>query len=67
MAKQPKHIPIKPLASAAERKASVLAFLEEQVWKSLPKKKLGRVLSSGDEDALLGYGPTGVPRSTHRR
>lgn len=53
MAKQPK-----------QRKASVLAFLERQVWKNVPKQELGRTLSRAEEDALLGYGPDGYAASS---
>ena len=46
--------------SVAERRASVLRFLQSKVWPSIPKKALGRRLTRTEEDAILGYGPEGV-------
>lgn len=45
---------------AADRRASVLAFLKNQVWTGIPKKQFGRVLTREEEDAILGYGSEGV-------
>lgn len=45
---------------AADRKASVLAFLKKRVWTGIPKEEKGRVLTRAEEDAILGYGPDGV-------
>jgi antitoxin VapB len=42
------------------RRARVLRFLEQRVWKTLPKSETGRRLSRREEDAILGYGPGGV-------
>ena len=47
-------------ASPAGRRARVLRFLEKKVWSTIPKAELGRRLSRGEEDAILGYGPGGV-------
>lgn len=46
--------------AATERRARVLRFLKTKVWPSIPKHQLGRRLTSGEEDAILGYGPEGV-------
>jgi antitoxin VapB len=45
---------------ARDRRASVLAFLKNQVWIGVPKEHFGRRLSRAEEDAILGYGPEGV-------
>lgn len=47
-------------APAKDRRASVLAFLKNQVWIGVPKDQFGRRLSRAEEDAILGYGPEGV-------
>ena len=36
------------------------AFLQREVWPSLPADQLGRVLSQDEQDAILGYGPDGA-------
>jgi len=43
-----------------DRRASVLAFLKNQVWTAVPKEQFGRALTRAEEDAILGYGPEGV-------
>jgi antitoxin VapB len=45
---------------ARNRRASVLAFLKNQVWAGVPKEQFGRSLTRAEEDAILGYGPEGV-------
>jgi antitoxin VapB len=47
-------------APARDRRASVLAFLKNQVWTGIPKEQFGRSLTRAEEDAILGYGPEGV-------
>jgi antitoxin VapB len=47
-------------ASADDRRARVLRFLEKKVWPSLPASERGRRLSREEEDDILGYGPGGV-------
>jgi antitoxin VapB len=47
-------------SSAGDRRKRVLAFLEKNVWATLPKAERGRRLSRNEEDAILGYGPDGV-------
>lgn len=47
-------------ASADQRRARVLRFLEKRVWATLPKGERGRRLTREEEDDILGYGPAGV-------
>lgn len=47
-------------ASADQRRARVLQFLEKNVWPTLPKGERGRRLTREEEDDILGYGPAGV-------
>ncbi|MGB7219025.1 MAG: type II toxin-antitoxin system VapB family antitoxin [Vicinamibacterales bacterium] len=47
-------------ASADQRRARVLRFLEKSVWATLPKGERGRRLTREEEDDILGYGPAGV-------
>jgi antitoxin VapB len=47
-------------ATAGDRRARVVRFLEKTVWNGLPKSERGRRLSREEEDAILGYGPGGV-------
>jgi antitoxin VapB len=47
-------------APPSVRRARVLRFLEQKVWKSLPPAERGRRISRAEEDAILGYGPGGV-------
>jgi len=34
-------------------------YLERSVWPLIPPDRLGRVLTSEEEDSILGYGPEG--------
>ncbi len=43
-----------------DRKGDLLRFLEEEVWSVIPEDRLGKPLSCDEEEALLGYGPSGV-------
>jgi antitoxin VapB len=45
---------------AGARRAAVLSFLRKRVWRALPKREVGRVLTRAEEDGILGYGPDGV-------
>ncbi len=36
------------------------AFLEREVWSVIPPERLGRPLSKAEEEAILGYGESGV-------
>ena len=47
-------------SSAGDRRKRVLAYLEKNIWATLPKGERGRRLSRDEEDAILGYGPDGV-------
>jgi antitoxin VapB len=47
-------------ASTKDRRARVLKFLATKVWPAIPKAQRGRRLTREEEDAILGYGPTGV-------
>jgi antitoxin VapB len=38
---------------------SVREYLERNVWPLIPPAELGRVLTRGEEDEILGYGPEG--------
>lgn len=44
----------------SERKQRLLHFLETSVWSALPDGALGRRITEGQEDEILGYGPEGV-------
>jgi antitoxin VapB len=48
------------LKSINQRRARVLRLLERRVWPSLPAGERGRRLTRGEEDGILGYGPSGV-------
>jgi antitoxin VapB len=45
---------------ARSRRASVLAFLRNDVWSHVGPDQFGRSLTRAEEDAILGYGPEGV-------
>jgi prevent-host-death family protein len=49
-----------PPAPAADRRARLTRFLEEEVWPVLPPDQAGRALTRREEDDILGYGETGV-------
>ena len=36
------------------------AFLAREIWPVVPKEQLGRPLSKAEEEAILGYGESGV-------
>jgi antitoxin VapB len=46
--------------SAGDRERALRAYLEEEVWPSLPPDVRGRAPSQEEQDAILGYGPDGV-------
>jgi antitoxin VapB len=46
--------------SPGDREGHALRFLQREVWPLIPESELGRHLSRGEEDAILGYGPEGV-------
>ena len=43
-----------------DRRASLIRFLERDVWPLVPGRLLGRRLSRREHDQGLGYGPGGV-------
>lgn len=46
--------------ASSNRRDRVLAYLQKKVWPAIPADQLGRRLTREEEDAILGYGPTGV-------
>jgi antitoxin VapB len=44
----------------ADRERTLLAWLEQEVWASLPADLRGRAPNREEQDAILGYGPDGV-------
>lgn len=40
--------------------ARLLAFLEEEIWPTIPEEVRGKRLSKEEEEAILGYGEYGV-------
>jgi antitoxin VapB len=45
---------------AESKSARLRGFLEREVWPTVPEDELGRVLSRAEEEAILGYGESGV-------
>lgn len=45
---------------AGDREGRALRFLEREVWPRIPADQLGRRLTSGEEDEILGFGRDGV-------
>ncbi len=43
-----------------DRGQEILRFLEEEVWRQVPRGRLGKRLSRKQREAILGYGPAGV-------
>lgn len=43
-----------------DREASLLRYLEHEVWPRVPKRVLGRRITRREEDRILGYGRDGV-------
>ncbi len=43
-----------------DRRTELRRFLEQEVWSQVPRSELGRPLSRGEREAILGYGPEGV-------
>jgi antitoxin VapB len=39
--------------------SSLLEYLSREVWPLIPEAELGRPLSRGEEDEILGFGPDG--------
>jgi antitoxin VapB len=43
-----------------DREATLLRYLEREVWPRVPKRVLGQGLTRREEDRILGYGKDGV-------
>jgi len=43
----------------ASSRKGLREYLEQNVWPMVPVAELGRVMSRGEEDEILGYGPQG--------
>ena len=43
------------------RRAEVLHWLETEIWSHVPEEERGLPHDSARDDALLGYGPSGLP------
>lgn len=43
-----------------DREASLLRYLEREVWPRVPRRASGRRLTRRQEEAILGYGRDGV-------
>lgn len=43
-----------------DRGARIRRLMEQEVWPQLPDTEAGRVLTRAEEDAILGYGPSGA-------
>jgi len=46
--------------SGKPRLAQALDFLEKEIWPTIPRKLLGRRISKGERERILGYGRGGV-------
>jgi antitoxin VapB len=51
---------LQPPEETKRRRERMLRFLRTKVWPKVPKKELGRRLTRGEEDEILGYGREGV-------
>ena len=43
-----------------DRRTDLLRFLHQEIWGRIAPERLGKVLSKEEEEALLGYGPSGA-------
>ena len=43
------------------RKAELMRFMEEEIWSLVPAEERGRPHDSARDDAIIGYGPDGLP------
>lgn len=46
--------------TAEERYERLHRFLEEEIWPQLPAELLGKKISKGEQEEILGFGPDGV-------
>jgi len=42
------------------RRVAIAGLLEGEIWPQVPEDQLGRPVSRGEREAILGYGPEGV-------
>ena len=49
-----------PAAPIPDRATRLQRFLEQEAWPIIPEGQGGRTLTRAEEDAILGYGPTGT-------
>jgi prevent-host-death family protein len=49
-----------PAAPVPDRATRLQRFLEQEAWPIIPEGQGGRALTRAEEDAILGYGPTGT-------
>ncbi len=45
---------------SVDRRKRLAAFLEDEVWPLVPAELLGTQLTKDEEEAILGYGDSGV-------
>ena len=45
---------------APQNEGRLVAFLEDEVWPQIPAKLRGTRLTKAEEEAILGYGATGI-------
>jgi antitoxin VapB len=43
-----------------DRGSELLRFLREEIWPSIPARLLGKGVSRGERERILGYSPKGV-------
>lgn len=43
-----------------DRRGELLTLLEQQIWPAIPRALLGRGISRGERERILGYGKGGV-------
>jgi antitoxin VapB len=46
--------------AGGDRGSELLRFLREEIWPSIPSRLLGKGVSRGERERILGYGPKGV-------
>jgi len=46
----------------AARTAALLEFMEQEVWAHVPAEVRGEPHDQARDDAIVGYGPDGLPR-----
>ena len=56
--REPKTVP--PAPPGTDRAARLRRLMELEIWPSLPTDQAERTLTREEEEAILGYGPTGA-------